>query len=485
MKPVWSQPHDRDLTVQEGVIEAVRATASVAPETAAIRGSVERSYGDLMEDVEQAQKTLSAIAGVDTRLAIESEQSYETLVNILAAWASRVAVVPLDMRLHPQRRRQLIQRVGATAVWDGDCLHATEQASVPSEPDEAYALFTSGSTGDPKGVVVPTSALTKRLLGFKNYFGFDSADCIASLTPLSFDISVAEYALPLLCGGSVALFEPAIRMDPSSLVRAIQKVGVSTVQGTPSYWRWFLRSGGGETLRCRRLWVGGEALHEDLAAALTPLADEVFNMYGPTEAVIWATAWRVDGTTAPRLGDALPSTALRLDVVDRDNGLYELLLGGDALAIGYLEDPQTTACKFISDSTGTRWYRTGDMVSLAPDGGLLFRGRHDDQVKLRGERIELGAIEAAALRTELVSEACVLAMSMENPDSAHLALVAVTSADSGLIRKALHSQLPRTHVPSRIVIKNSLPRNSSGKVDRKALAQEVSGSRQASAHDAH
>ncbi|MFF9027203.1 amino acid adenylation domain-containing protein [Streptomyces iakyrus] len=266
----------------------------------------------------------------------------------------------------------------------------------PGQP--AYVLYTSGSTGTPKGVVVPHEALANFLHAMGRLVPLTPEDRLLAVTTVSFDIAALEIWLPLLRGARVVLAPRDVVRQPSALLEWVSTQGITVMQATPSLWR-TLVAHDPAPLRGLRVLTGGEALPERLAADLAGLG-EVLNLYGPTETTIWSTASRETGTLPPLIGTPIDNTrAYVLDARLRPvppGVVGDLYLAGTGLAQGYLRRAGLTACRFVAcrhGAPGERMYRTGDLARWTGDGQLEFAGRADDQVKLRGFRIEPGEIE--------------------------------------------------------------------------------------------
>ena len=348
----------------------------------------------------------------------------------------------------------------------------------PDATSLAYVLYTSGSTGKPKGVEIPHRALVNFLCSMAREPGFRAGGVLLALTTLSFDIAGLELWLPLLTGGTVALAGREEAADGAKLTAALARSKATALQATPSTWRVLFASGwqGDPALR---VLVGGEALPVDLAAQLAGSCAEAWNLYGPTETTIWSAIWRIPrGTGAVRIGRPIANTQLHvLDDQRRRLPLGvtgELWIGGEGLARGYHGRPELTAERFVPDPfrPGGRLYRTGDLARWLPDGELEFLGRNDDQLKLRGYRIEPGEIEAALHQIEAVGQAAV-GLHRQGIDDRLVAYV-VAKAGSVLpssadLRKSLRERLADYLVPHHFIEVAALPQTPNGKVDRKRL----------------
>ncbi|WP_055590624.1 non-ribosomal peptide synthetase [Streptacidiphilus griseoplanus] len=416
-------------------------------------------------------------AGRGTRVAVHGARGARTLVGLLGVAMTGAAYVPIDPHYPEARIAHVIEDCGAALVLtDADLAQVLDGAPEPDPQtsavrprpeDTAYVLYTSGSTGKPKGVVIPHRALANFLHAMRSLVGSAPQDRWLGLTSLAFDISALELYLPLVTGGRVVVADGDTARDGAALARLIRDEGVTHVQATPSGWRLLLT---GDLPRVTAL-TGGEPLPQRLAVELRSRVDRLVNVYGPTETTIWSTAWEVP-PEPDQVSIGRPIANTTVHVVDAQGipvpiGVPgELLIGGAGVADGYLGRPELTAERFVHHA-GERVYRTGDVVRRLPDGTLEFFGRSDDQVKLRGHRIEPGEI-AAALETHPGVRQAVAAVADET-------LVAFYTAepdgepDPEALRGHLARRLPGYMVPTQYVRLAALPLTPNGKVDRGAL----------------
>ncbi|PYC71876.1 non-ribosomal peptide synthetase [Streptomyces tateyamensis] len=346
---------------------------------------------------------------------------------------------------------------------------------VATPADRAYVLYTSGSTGRPKGVAVGHRALVNLLSSFADQLDCGPEDGWLGLTSLSFDIAGLELFLPLVTGARLVLVGDGLALDGPALTELLRRERVSHVQATPSGWR-VLLSGDGLPPGLTAL-VGGEALPLPLARELRARVARLFNVYGPTETTIWSTCAELP--VAPeriRIGRPIANTrAYVLDPLHRPLPVGvpgELYLGGDGVAEGYLDRPELTAERFVTDPyAGGRMYRTGDLAAWTEDGELDFLGRLDHQVKIRGHRIELGEIESALLEHPAVAEAAV-AVDQDAAGEPRLVgyLVAAAAVPGPAeLRAHLSRTLPGAMVPQLFLVLPAMPLTPNGKLDRRAL----------------
>ncbi len=454
------------------------------------------TYRDLDERSSRVARRLRAL-GVrrEDRVALCLERSERMLVAILGILKTGAAYVPIDPAYPADRRALMLEDARAVVAVTEEWLQEGGEGAEGGGPFPdglAYVIYTSGSTGRPKGVMVSHRAIANRLLWMQRVFPLAADDRVLQKTPTSFDASVWEIVLPLLAGACVVVAEPGAHQDAAALCDAVTRHGVTVLQLVPSFLPFFLeeaeRRGGRGGVRLRRLFCGGEALPAALARRATGvLGCEVCNLYGPTEAAIDATFQ--PGSDAHReglvpIGRPLDNVSVRLlDELQRmvPAGLAgELCIGGVGLARGYLGRPDHTAERFIpgvgdGGGDGGRLYRTGDLARLGPTGELEYLGRIDQQVKIRGVRVEPGEIEARLRLDPSVREAVVTAREMAPGDRRLVAYVVpqtvLGASDLAGLRERLAEVLPDALVPTAFVMLPSLPRLPNGKLDLRSLPE--------------
>ena len=366
-----------------------------------------------------------------------------------------------------------------------------------SKPDHtAYIIFTSGSTGRPKGVMVGQTAIVNRLLWMQDRYPLSAHDVVAQKTPCSFDVSVWEFWWPFIAGAQLVMAEPEAHRDPQAMQQFFARYGVTTTHFVPSMLAAFVASLDADSVAAcrtlRRVFCSGEALPTELCREWERLTGApLHNLYGPTEAAVdvsWYPACgpelaAVTGSSVP-IGWPVWNTGLRiLDAAMRPvppGVAGDLYLTGIQLAQGYLGRPDLTASRFIADpfAPGERMYRTGDVARWLANGAVEYLGRSDDQLKIRGQRIELGEIDRvmSALPdvAQAVSHACVFNQAAATGGDARQ-LVGYLVSDSGLpldtaaLKARLAEQLPPHMVPVVLMQLADLPLSANGKLDRKAL----------------
>lgn len=430
------------------------------------------------------------------RVIVALDRGIDQVVAIYAVLTAGGAYVPVDPS-HPQDRRDLVTRTAqARVVIDAAYLSATaggapaDTVPVPADAP-AYAIFTSGSTGTPKGVQVSHAAVVNRLAWTQDHYPLSTGDVVLYKTPFTFDVSVWELFWPPAVGATTVIARPDGHRDPEYLHRVMADAGVSVAHFVPSMLDVFLDDRGsrpGERTFApgvRRIFTSGEALTGKTAdRALASDGVDVVNLYGPTEAAVDVTEHRVArGETLPPIGSPVPNT--RVHVLDDrlrpvPKGVPgELYLAGVQLAHGYLGRTALTSERFVAEvgatDPGARMYRTGDLVRWSSNGELEYLGRTDFQVKIRGQRVELGEVESVLTDRAGVDGAVAM---VRDDVAATPTLVAYvksvgTSIDEPELLAWCRRRLPSHMVPTAIVVLDDFPLNSSGKTDRRALPAPV------------
>lgn len=434
--------------------------------------------------------------GREDIVAVALPRSIDLVVALVAILRAGAAYLPLDLDHPPQRIATILDSAGPALVLarnDADGLFAGRllapedwpdvapafvTAAAPADP--AYVIYTSGSTGAPKGVVVQHRAIVNRLLWMQAQYAIGPDTRILQKTPATFDVSVWEFFLALMSGGTLVVAPPGAHRDPVEIARLVRRHGVTDMHFVPSMLAAFLAAPEAARLPVTRVYVSGEALTPDLRDRFHEVVGaQLHNLYGPTEAAVDVSHWEAgadDGSRPVPIGWPVWNT--RLTIRDAHGhpvapGMAgELHLGGVQLARGYLGRPDLTAERFVDDPDhpGERLYRTGDVARRREDGAVLFLGRNDHQVKIRGLRIELGDIEAAIAASGLAREAVVIAREDRPGDRRIVAyLVAAERYAEDALRAALAARLPDYMVPAMIVVLDALPVTANGKLDRKAL----------------
>jgi amino acid adenylation domain-containing protein len=464
------------------LVTAFRAQAEATPDAVAVAGGGRRlSYAALHRRSDAWARWLRAVGvGPGSRVGVRLPRSPDLVVALLAVAKAGAAYVPLDPTYPQERLEYIASDAGLALVLDSvpllvESAVCDPPGDGPGPDDLAYTIYTSGSTGRPKGVDVPHRALLNLLYAMRDALGSTPGDTWLGLTSLSFDISALELFLPLVTGGRVVLADDRSTVDGVALDRLVRAEGVTHVQATPAGWRMLLDAGFDHPGVVAV--AGGEALPAPLACDLRAGVGRLVNAYGPTETTIWSTL--ADVGEMVRIGRPVANTTVYV-LDDRLRPVPigvpgELCIGGTGVARGYHGQPDRTAERFRPDPfgpPGSRLYRTGDLVRYADDGELEFLGRLDNQVKLRGYRIEPGEIEARLLAHPRVAQAAVVVRAGE----AGPWLVAYVVADGrppdvGELREHLARTLPAYMLPGTVVVLERMPLTPNGKLDRASLPE--------------
>ncbi|MEV6997438.1 amino acid adenylation domain-containing protein [Streptomyces sp. NPDC093982] len=478
----------------------IRAQAQRSPDVPAVESAGEHlTYGQLLVQAEGLARHLLGLGvGPGDLVAVAVPRGVDLVPALLGVQLAGAAYVPLDPE-HPAERlndilRDCAARVLVTAdaagspglrtevrvhLDDVPLRHGTAPLPAPDPDSTAYVIYTSGSTGRPKGVAVAHRALGNFIASMRERLALPDDVVLPAVTTVSFDIAGLELFLPLTTGGRVVLAPQAVTADPRRLAELLAGTDARVMQATPVAWRLLLEAGWsappGFTVLC-----GGERLPAELADRL--LGDQVvlWDLYGPTETTIWSSLTRYERGADTRFH---PVRATSLHVLDHrlepvpagDPG--ELYIGGSGLATGYLGRPDLTAQRFVADpfanAPGARLYRTGDVARLRPDGRIEILGRNDDQIKLRGFRIEPGEIEHVLNGHPDVAEAAVrvAGLAEEAPRLVGYVRAADPASPPDSRRLRLHAarSLPAYMVPAQFVVLAGFPRTHNGKLDRAAL----------------
>ncbi|OZC29535.1 non-ribosomal peptide synthetase [Gordonia polyisoprenivorans] len=428
------------------------------------------------------------------RVALQMSRSSDTIIAMVAVLMAGAAYVPIDPDLPQSRLDELLDAATPVAII-GDGLHVEARGPSTSArvadhraPGEAYVIFTSGSTGTPKGVSVSRDNLATMLGATLDAVGAGPADVWSWSHSYAFDFSVWEIFGALASGGRIAVLDRTTVRDPRLLLDALATHGVTILSQTPTAFARLtdpeIVGDGGDLPALRTVVFGGEALHptalHDWAA--THSGTRLINMYGITETTVHLTAADVD-TADARSIIGTPLDGVHLSVRDARGrrvpagGRGELYVSGRQVSRGYLNAAAATAARFVADpeQTGARMYRTGDLVRILPDGRLAYLGRTDDQIQLRGHRIEPAEIAAVLRRLPGVTDARVLVEPGTRVGDERL-VAAVTGSDAldeAVLRTECAAHLPAYAVPSRVGVVAAWPVTDTGKLDRAALLTAI------------
>jgi amino acid adenylation domain-containing protein len=494
--------------------DLVRAQAARTPQAIAlVCGQEQVSYGVLEQRSTQLAHLLRRRGvGPEQRVGLCMERSVDLIVGLLGILKAGGAYVPLDPE-YPAERLALMLQDGQVALLltqrelagrvpeqegvarlvlaeIGEQVAQEPQTPVLSglRPENlAYVIYTSGSTGRPKGVMNTHGGIVNRLLWMQDRYQLTAEDRVFQKTPYSFDVSVWEFFWPLISGACLVVAEPGGQRDSAYVARQVVEQSLTTMHFVPSMLQVFLQEPALEQCHSlKRVICSGEALPFALQERFfARLPAELHNLYGPTEAAVDVTFWACtpETTGLQIVPIGRPLANMQVYVLDRYQMLVpigvvgELYLGGVGLARGYLGQPGLTAECFVphpfSQEAGARLYRSGDQVRMRADGALEFLGRLDQQVKVRGFRIETGEIEATLRQHPQVREAVVVVREEEGERSLVAYLLAVAPQEAlskSEVRAWLAGRLPGYLIPARLVMLEALPLSPNGKLDRRALA---------------
>lgn len=454
---------------------------------------------------ELAMRLIARGVGPESLVGLLLERSAELVASVLGILKAGGAYLPIDPAYPDERIAFHLRDAKPSVVLTSDRLAlrlpaADFEAVLIDSPGQAvaagserlgpvspltsgnlaYVMYTSGSTGSPKGVMVSHRNVVNVLTSILEKVPLKERDVVPSLATFCFDISVAEVFLPLSVGAKVVMIDRETAMDGRRLSRRLDETGATFIQPTPATYRLLLEAGW-QPKPGLTMVSTGDRLTADLANQLAGRGPVLWNLYGPTETAIWSTGTRIEKPGDPiTIGRPLANTRTYI-LDDRMRSVPpgadgELFIGGDGVTRGYLGRPDLTAERFVPDrfsgAPGARLYRTGDLARFLADGRIEFLGRLDHQVKLRGYRIELGEIEAVLCRHSGVRSAVVLSREMSRDEprlSAFVVPATVGAVSVRELRAFLKGKLPEYMVPVEMALLERLPLTTNGKVDRQAL----------------
>ena len=527
-RPIWQlallSPSERELQVQvwnatgtdyprEACVHHLfEAQAERTPEgLAVIWGGEQLTYRELNRRASQLAHALQAIGvGPEVCVGVCLERSADLIVSQLAVLKAGGAYVPLDPAYPGPRLAYLLEDTGARVLltcersredvparagtrvvsldsgWQDIARESGENPTSPATSESlCYVMYTSGSTGSPKGVCIPHRAVN-RLVCCTNYVAFAPGDRVAHASNACFDASTLEVWGPLLHGASIVILSHECVLSPHEFARTLREEGITIAFTTTALFNLMAATLPSAFAGLRDLFFGGEAADPEAVRAVLAAGppQRLFNVYGPTESTTFATTFEVrdepQGEQPIPIGRPIANTEVYL--LDGHGQLVpigaagELYIGGDGLARGYLNRPDQTSERFVShpfaQGPGARLYKTGDLARYLPDGTIVFLGRRDRQIKLRGFRIELEEIEAVLRQHPQVRESLVVARNEANGGPRLVAYVLprkTSRGDGGDLRAFAAERLPHYMLPAAFVWLNAWPLSPVGKVDYRAL----------------
>lgn len=486
-----AKPYATGKTVIDLLEEQVQATPA---QTAVKFGGIKYNYRQLDQLTSQFAHYLQAQYGIvpDDLVAIQLDRSEKLPIAIIGILKAAAAYVPLGTD-YPEERVSYILRDTGTKVLVNEAemekffsvagqYPGTAAPAKPAPGNLAYCIYTSGSTGVPKGVLNRHDGLFNRLVWMKEYLELKGSEIYLQKTAYTFDVSVWEFLLPVISGGTLVMAKPDGHKDPEYLEETIRNEQVNIVHFVPSMLSIFLQFAGQSALpHLRHIVCSGEELLPGMVKQSRRQWPQVriHNFYGPTEAAIDVTALDVtdiDVSGGVTIGKPVANT--RIYIVDEALNLQpvgipgELLISGIQVAKGYLNLDELTKERFIGDPffPGERVYRTGDIAVWLENGTIRYMGRRDNQVKIRGNRIELGSITSKLLQVPGIRDAVVTVHKhKDQPHELAAYVVADAIQNATDLRKALAAKLPDYEIPSIFIQLDQLPLSPNGKIDTKAL----------------
>jgi len=467
----------------------------------------EVNYSQMRALAEKFSKVLKTI-GIKKGdcVGIISDKNSHLISAVMGIWAVGAIYVPIDINLPVNRKEYIINHTKLSAIiqdgddifWNMDVIKTIildeivemqdkdESESIISDypiinkEDPAYILYTSGSTGNPKGVIINHGALFNLLCAMKEKILIKSIDKMLALSSICFDMSILEMFLPLTVGATVVMIPHATSKDGKGILNVILKKGITIMQGTPSSFKmlydYFDLEGKKEKILDKCL-CGGESYEIDLVDKMQEMSNEVYNAYGPTETTVWSTIYQIPKLCSKiKLGQPIANT--QIVIADKHGRRLplgtpgELLIGGVGVFDGYYNASELTQSAFIQ-LKNKRLYKTGDWVYQDKDGEFIFLGRRDNQIKIRGFRIEISEIENVYKKCKGVHNAAI-AIIERNQTNILIAILVKNKSiklDEQEMVDYIKKYVPEYMVPNRTIFVDQLPVNSNNKIDRKAIIE--------------
>lgn len=490
--------------------ELISQRAAESPDKTAITFGEQKTTYKILH--EQANQLAAILIKNDVkkgdRVALALDRSAEMVIALLAIMKTGAVYIPLDPQFPLNRINYMLEDSKAVILLTSkkyknhfqsqakelliedlsETLHnypSTDPDVEVNGHDLVYILYTSGSTGMPKGAQIAHHNLVNFLISMQREPGLTATDKLLAVTTISFDIAGLELYLPLLTGAEIIVADSKAAIDGRALLDIIKKEKVNVMQATPYTWRLLLEAGWDESTPLKVI-CGGEALPLELSQKLLKRASSLWNAYGPTETTIWSTVKKLTSEDEViSIGRPINNTSIY--ILDKFlNPLApgipgEIYIGGDGVAKGYLNRPELTAEKFVDDPfskhAGNKMYRTGDLGKFMPDGEIECLGRMDAQVKIRGYRIETGEVEYQLAKENDIKHAVVIARTDKFGVDKLVAFIVTANIGEPLNTTALihnwkaglKNSLPDYMVPDNFIIVPAMPLTPNGKIDKKAL----------------
>ena len=510
--PVWNDTFAQ-FSKEKALPYFLNDCAQKHPGKAAVKFNEEiLTYRQLHESSNKLARLLidnGIVTGDIVGLAVD--RSLQMIISLLAIMKSGAAYVPLDPEYPKERIEFMLNdssakillvsgkykqyyNSGAAEIVLEEALaklenySAEEQLINVSGDDLAYILYTSGSTGSPKGAMIRHYSLVNLLLSTQKAQQIRPGDKTMAITTISFDMACTEIFLPLINGAQLIIADSETAKDGWLILDLLRKEQISYMVATPYTWRMVLAAGWDKPMPLK-MGIGGEALTKELAAKLIPLGSALWNQYGPTETTIYSLQKLITDAEDITIGQPIDNTQVFILDDDGNNitdgSAGEIYIAGDGVAAGYINRPQLSEERFVnnpfSENPEDRMYRTGDLGNFNANGEIQFLGRIDQQVKIRGYRIEPEEIEHALLKLEYIKEAVVIARE-DTPGNKRLAAYVVLANIQEIngdklqvaeIQNIIGSNLPEYMIPDDIIYLASIPVTLNGKTDRKMLPKPV------------
>lgn len=500
---------DRSYPTSTTVAQEFARQAEASPDDIAIEFNGNAyTYAEVQRQVQQLATLLRQRGVKEGQLVgVSLDRTEQLPIALLAVMSCGAGYVPLDPAYPVDRLTYMVEDSGLELI-----ITQASQLSVASQlgaslldldetdsfgvvddstfelsgtPDDiAYVIYTSGSTGKPKGVQVPHRAVVNFLYSMKDSPGFTADDRLLAVTTPSFDISVLEMFLPLICGAQLFVCDQATASDGKALAEKLESADITVFQATPATWRLMLDAGWNSQSGLKAM-CGGEPMPSDLIDPLLANVGELWNMYGPTETTVWSSIFRIEDSNTILVGKPIGNTQIYMldaHLQPVPVGVAgEVFIGGGGVTLGYRNREEMTNERFVenpyfnpfADYTSNKLYRTGDLAKFRHDGNIEFLRRNDKQVKVRGFRIELGEIEHQLQCHNAIRRAIVVVNGGSGTSEANL--VAYYLCEPGNVptvsdlRAHLRDSLPHYMIPQHFVELDDFPKTNNGKIDYNSL----------------